>query len=158
MSSDRIRLSVAEARRHSELALMGLGYEAEEAAIIADHAIDAALCGYEYSGLAKLLNIPEHRQFKLPRRKMTILRETPVSTQCDRPLQHRARYRTHSARHHAGADDLLLRSSGNRDEVFAGGYSYYPDNPTRVWTADEIEKSVFYYQIELNDRFFKVVT
>jgi LDH2 family malate/lactate/ureidoglycolate dehydrogenase len=39
MSSDRIRLSVAAARRHSELALVGLGYEAEEAAIIADHAI-----------------------------------------------------------------------------------------------------------------------
>jgi len=94
MSSNRIRLSVAEAPRRSELALMGLGYEAEEAAIIADHAIDAALCGYEYSGLAKLLNIPEHWRFKLPRRKMTILRETPVSTQCDSTLQHRARYRT----------------------------------------------------------------
>ena len=52
MSSDRIRLNVAKARRHSQLALVGLGYEAEEAAIIADHAIDAALCGYEYSGLA----------------------------------------------------------------------------------------------------------
>jgi hypothetical protein len=25
--------------------------------------IDAALCGYEYSGLAKVLNIPEHRRF-----------------------------------------------------------------------------------------------
>ena len=58
MAPDRVRLTVAEARRHAELALMGLGYDAEEAAIIADHAIDAALCGYEYSGLAKLLNIP----------------------------------------------------------------------------------------------------
>jgi hypothetical protein len=48
MAPDRIRLTVAEARRHSELALMGLGYDAEEAAIIADHAIDAALCGYEF--------------------------------------------------------------------------------------------------------------
>src|ERR1700749_5028849 len=73
MSSDRIRLSVVGARRHSELALMGLGYDAEEAAIIADHTIDAALCRYEYSGLAKLLNILEHRGFKLPRRKMSIL-------------------------------------------------------------------------------------
>ena len=61
---------------------MGLGYDAEEVAIIADHAIDATLCGHEYSGLAKLLNIPEHRRFKLPRRK-SILRETPVSTQFD---------------------------------------------------------------------------
>jgi LDH2 family malate/lactate/ureidoglycolate dehydrogenase len=83
MAPDRIRLTVAEARRHSELALTGLGYDADEAAIIADHAVDAALCGYEYSGLAKLLNIPEHRRFKLPRRKMSILRETPVSTQFD---------------------------------------------------------------------------
>src|SRR5215469_9712824 len=83
MSPDRIRLSVAAARRHSELALKGLGYETEEAAIIADHAIDAALCGYEYSGLAKLLNISEHRRFKLPRRKLSILRETAVSTQFD---------------------------------------------------------------------------
>jgi LDH2 family malate/lactate/ureidoglycolate dehydrogenase len=39
MAPDRVRLTVAEARRHSELALMGLGYDAEEAAIIADHAI-----------------------------------------------------------------------------------------------------------------------
>jgi hypothetical protein len=61
---------------------MGLGYDAE-AAITADPAIDAALCGYEYSRLAKLLNIPEHRRFKLPRRKMSILREAPVSTQFD---------------------------------------------------------------------------
>ena len=68
MSPDRVRLSVVEARAHSERALRGIGYDAEEAQIVADHAIDAALCGYEYSGLAKILNIPEHRRFKRPRR------------------------------------------------------------------------------------------
>jgi LDH2 family malate/lactate/ureidoglycolate dehydrogenase len=83
MSPDRIRLSVAEAREHSERALRGIGYDAEEAWIIADHAIDAALCGYEYSGLAKLLNIPEHRRFKRPRGPMRVLRETDVSTLYD---------------------------------------------------------------------------
>jgi LDH2 family malate/lactate/ureidoglycolate dehydrogenase len=83
MSSDRIRLSVAAAREHSERALRGIGYDAEEARIIADHAIDAALCGYEYSGLAKLLNIPEHRRFKRPRGPMRVLRETDVSTLYD---------------------------------------------------------------------------
>jgi LDH2 family malate/lactate/ureidoglycolate dehydrogenase len=83
MSPDRIRLSVAEAREHSERALRGIGYDAEEARIIADHAIDAALCGYEYSGLAKLLNIPEHRRFKRPRGPMCVLRETDVSTLYD---------------------------------------------------------------------------
>jgi LDH2 family malate/lactate/ureidoglycolate dehydrogenase len=83
MSPDRIRLSIAEAREHSERALRGIGYDVEEARIIADHAIDAALCGYEYSGLAKLLNIPEHRRFKRPRGPMRVLRETDVSTLYD---------------------------------------------------------------------------
>src|SRR5262249_13462846 len=41
------------------------------------------LCGYEYSGLAKLLNIPEHRRFKQPRGPMRVLRETEVSTLYD---------------------------------------------------------------------------
>ena len=83
MSSDRIRLSVAEAHEHAERAMRGIGYDAEEACILADHAIDAALCGYEYSGLAKLLNIPEHRRFKQPRRMMRVLRETEVSVLYD---------------------------------------------------------------------------
>src|SRR5271166_5038942 len=83
MPSDRIHLSVAEARGHAERTLRGIGYDAAEAAIVADHAIDAALCGYEYSGLAKLLNIPEHRRFKRPRRPISVLRETEVSTLYD---------------------------------------------------------------------------
>src|SRR6266851_9841788 len=83
MSSDRIHLSVDEARALGEGALRGIGYDAEEAWIIADHVIDAALCGYEYSGLAKLLNIPEHHRFALPRRPMHILHETPVSALYD---------------------------------------------------------------------------
>jgi LDH2 family malate/lactate/ureidoglycolate dehydrogenase len=83
MSPERIRLTVAEAREHSERALRGIGYNAEEARIVADHVVDAALCGYEYSGLAKILNIPEHRRFKRPRQPMRVLRETDVSTQYD---------------------------------------------------------------------------
>jgi len=79
MASDRIHFSVTEAREHSKRALRGIGYDAEEASIIADHVIDAALCGYEYSGLAKILNIPEHRRFKEPRYPMKVLRETEVS-------------------------------------------------------------------------------
>ena len=83
MPSDRIHLSVDAARALGERALRGIGYDAEEARIIADHVIDAALCGYEYSGLAKLLNIPEHRRFRLPRRPMRILHETEVSALYD---------------------------------------------------------------------------
>ena len=48
--------------------------------------------------------------------------------------------------------------SGNRNEVFAGGYHYYPDNPVRVWKASSVGKAIFYYERELNDRFMTVVT
>ena len=54
-STERVHLSVAEARGLSERAMRGIGYDPEEARILADHVIDAALCGYEYSGLPKLL-------------------------------------------------------------------------------------------------------
>jgi LDH2 family malate/lactate/ureidoglycolate dehydrogenase len=83
MTPGRIHLSVAEARDLAEGALCGLGYDHDEARIIADHVIDAALCGYEYSGLAKILNIVESEQFKLPRRPMKVLRETDVSIAFD---------------------------------------------------------------------------
>jgi LDH2 family malate/lactate/ureidoglycolate dehydrogenase len=79
----RIRLSVADARDLAEGALRSIGYDGEEARIIADHVIDAALCGYEYSGLAKILNLPETERFKLPRRPMKALRETDVSVAFD---------------------------------------------------------------------------
>src|SRR5438128_11705186 len=83
MSSDRVHLSVEEARALGERALRGVGYDDEEARIIADHVIDAALCGYEYSGLAKILNIPEHPRFAQPRRPMRVVRETEVSALYD---------------------------------------------------------------------------
>jgi LDH2 family malate/lactate/ureidoglycolate dehydrogenase len=83
MSRERVHLTVDAARALGEAALVGLGYDRDEARIIADHVIDAALCGYEYSGLAKILNIPEHRRFKLPRKKVSVLHETAVSTLFD---------------------------------------------------------------------------
>ena len=82
-SSARVHLSVAQARALSEAAMRGVGYEPEEARILADHVIDAALCGYEYSGLPKLLNVAEHPRFKAPRRPMRALRETSVSAHFD---------------------------------------------------------------------------
>ncbi len=83
MPSDRVHLSVDEARALGERALRGIGYSDEEARIIADHVIDAALCGYEYSGLAKILNIPEHPRFAQPRRPMRVVHETDVSALYD---------------------------------------------------------------------------
>jgi LDH2 family malate/lactate/ureidoglycolate dehydrogenase len=83
MTGERTHLSVDEARELSERAMRGIGYDGEEARILTDHVIDAALCGYEYSGLAKLLNVAEHRRFSLPRRPMRLVRETEVSALYD---------------------------------------------------------------------------
>ncbi|MGH6953065.1 MAG: catechol 2,3-dioxygenase, partial [Alphaproteobacteria bacterium] len=43
--------------------------------------------------------------------------------------------------------------SGNRNEVFAGGYLYYPDRPTITWTADQLGRGIFYYEDAINERF-----
>jgi catechol 2,3-dioxygenase len=48
--------------------------------------------------------------------------------------------------------------SGNRNEVFAGGYLAYPDRPMNVWTPDALGKGVFYHARELNDAFTSVLT
>jgi LDH2 family malate/lactate/ureidoglycolate dehydrogenase len=83
MPAGRVHLSVNEARSIGERAMRGIGYDPEEARILTDHVLDAALCGYEYSGLAKLLNVPEHRRFRRPRQPMRLLRETEVSALYD---------------------------------------------------------------------------
>jgi catechol 2,3-dioxygenase len=48
--------------------------------------------------------------------------------------------------------------SGNRNEVFSGGYHYYPDHPVLTWTADKIGTAIFYHDRQLNDRFMSIVT
>ncbi|HWD57282.1 MAG TPA: Ldh family oxidoreductase [Stellaceae bacterium] len=83
MPAGRVHLSLDDARSLGERAMRGVGYDAEEARIVTDHVIDAALCGYEYSGLAKLLNVPEHRRFDQSRRPLRLLRETEVSALYD---------------------------------------------------------------------------
>jgi catechol 2,3-dioxygenase len=48
--------------------------------------------------------------------------------------------------------------SGNRNEVFAGGYISYPDRPTLTWTDDEIGRAIFYHDRIIDERFLSVVT
>jgi LDH2 family malate/lactate/ureidoglycolate dehydrogenase len=83
MADDRIHLQLGDARELAEGALRGIGYDAADSRILADHMLDAALCGYEYSGLAKILNIPEHPRFKLPRQPLRVMHETAVSVRYD---------------------------------------------------------------------------
>ena len=81
--TNRIRLTAAEGQALAEETLMRAGYDAEEARIIGEHCMDAALCGYEYSGLPKILNVVEHVQLREPRRRMRAIHETPVSVLYD---------------------------------------------------------------------------
>lgn len=81
--SDRIHLSVADARSLGEAAMRGAGYDVEDAHILTDHVLDAALCGYEYSGLPKLLNVVDYPAFKRPRRPVSVVRENGATALLD---------------------------------------------------------------------------
>jgi catechol 2,3-dioxygenase len=48
--------------------------------------------------------------------------------------------------------------SGNRNEVFSGGYITGADFPTITWTADQAGKGIFYISREVNDTFTTVFT
>ena len=48
--------------------------------------------------------------------------------------------------------------SGNRNEVFSGGYIYCPDKPALTWTDDELGKAIFYHDRKLIEKFLSVFT
>lgn len=79
----RITLTAQQAHELAVSALLSHGYSAEEAQPVAAHVVDAALCGYEYSGLPKILNLIEHAQLRGTHRGLRILHETPVSARID---------------------------------------------------------------------------
>ena len=133
MSGARVRLGVGAARELAEAALRGLGYDAQEASIVADHVLDAALCGYEYSGLAKILNLPESPRFRAPRRKMTVLRETAVSIQFDggNQVAMLALYRATEAAI-AKAQTAGIALVGVSDSWMSGRSAYYVEKIARA--------------------------
>ena len=48
--------------------------------------------------------------------------------------------------------------SGNRIEVYSGGYVAYPDHPQRVWDASQLGRGLFYYSGEVIPSFLEIVT
>ncbi|CAB3788644.1 Metapyrocatechase [Paraburkholderia caffeinitolerans] len=48
--------------------------------------------------------------------------------------------------------------SGNRNEVFSGGYIYYPDKPVITWTDNELGAAIFYHDRKINEAFLSVFT
>ena len=83
IAKDRIQLTVAEARALGEAAMRGAGYDDEDARILTDHVLDAALTGYEYSGLPKLLNVVDYPSFPLPRQPVSVVRESGPTAMLD---------------------------------------------------------------------------
>jgi LDH2 family malate/lactate/ureidoglycolate dehydrogenase len=81
--TDRIHLTVDEARALGEAAMRGAGFDGEDARILTDHVLGAALCGYEYSGLPKLLNVVDYPNFRQPRHPVKVVRETGATALLD---------------------------------------------------------------------------
>ena len=48
--------------------------------------------------------------------------------------------------------------SGNRIEVYAGGYTAYPDHPQRTWDASQLGRGLFYFSGEVIPSFLEIVT
>jgi LDH2 family malate/lactate/ureidoglycolate dehydrogenase len=80
---DRIHLTVDKARELGAAAMHGAGFDDEDARILTDHVLDAALCGYEYSGLPKLLNVVDYSNFRQPRHPVSVVRETGATALLD---------------------------------------------------------------------------
>ncbi|MEQ8388086.1 MAG: catechol 2,3-dioxygenase [Alphaproteobacteria bacterium] len=57
-----------------------------------------------------------------------------------------------------GATIYFFDPSGNRNEVFAGGYIRYPDMPVLTWMTSNLGSAIFYVDQELNENFLGVVT
>ncbi|MGL4859138.1 MAG: VOC family protein, partial [Enterobacteriaceae bacterium] len=57
-----------------------------------------------------------------------------------------------------GTTVYFFDPSGNRNEVFSGGYISYPDKPVITWDADELGAGIFYHNRNLNEAFLSVVS
>jgi len=124
--NDRIHLTVDEARALGEAAMRGAGFDDEDARILTDHVLDAALCGYEYSGLPKLLNVVDYPNFRQPRRPVSVVRETGATALLDggNTTGMIAAYRASEATiHRAQAHGLAVVCLGNT--WMTGRSAYY---------------------------------
>jgi catechol 2,3-dioxygenase len=57
-----------------------------------------------------------------------------------------------------GVTIYFFDPSGNRNEVFAGGYVYYPDTPTLVWDTTQLGPAIFSQDNMPRESFLKVLT
>jgi len=80
---DTIRMTEAAARELGERSLRRIGYSDAEAALITDHLVDNALCGYRFASLPRILTIADDAKTAQPRSPIRIIRESPSSALVD---------------------------------------------------------------------------
>lgn len=82
-ADDTVRLSIDDARRLAERALGALGFDSEEARVVAAHLVDASAWGYEFAGLPRVVVMADRPEIKKPRTPVTVVKESPVSALID---------------------------------------------------------------------------
>jgi LDH2 family malate/lactate/ureidoglycolate dehydrogenase len=133
IGNDRIHLTVDDARALGEAAMRGAGFDNEDARILTDHVLDAALCGYEYSGLPKLLNVVDYPNFRQSRHPVNVVRETGATALLDggNTTGMIAAYRASEATiHRAQVHGLAVVCLGNT--WMTGRSAYYCDRIARA--------------------------
>src|SRR6516165_9563563 len=79
-----MQLTIHEARQLLVRIMSGLGHDADDAGLIADHLIDCELRGLSYGGLARAISIAERISRTGDRRRpISVRHETPVSARID---------------------------------------------------------------------------
>lgn len=78
-----MQLSIAAATQLAVRALTRAGLATHAATIVADHLVDANLCGHEFSSLPRLLAIAEELRKKPPPRDIRVVRENRCSAVID---------------------------------------------------------------------------
>src|SRR3954471_17271508 len=81
--TEHVTLSVEEATDLGIEALRAIGFTEEEAPVITAHLVDAALCGYPFAGLPRILTINDSPRTHEPRSEVKIVHETEVSALMD---------------------------------------------------------------------------
>src|SRR6185503_12027160 len=81
--SENVMLSVEEATHLGIKALRAIGFSDEEAPVITAHLVDAALCGYPFAGLPRILTINDIPRTHEPRSAVKIVHETEISAMMD---------------------------------------------------------------------------
>jgi LDH2 family malate/lactate/ureidoglycolate dehydrogenase len=78
-----MRLSIPEATDLAVRALTRVGMSSSSARIVADHLVDANLCGHEFSSLARVIAIADELSRKAPPRAIGVVREDRSSAVID---------------------------------------------------------------------------